>query len=331
MTFENGLLLLAFGGLFGALQVVEFWYQAKITSKLIVRWRLPVIMIFSLVKLCTLWVSDSLQWLVFVYAIELVFLGLVVIFVYTKDVKRIRISEINFEYSISLLKQSTWLIFSGFASVVYLKIDQVMLGQMATYKDVGVYAVASRLSEVWYFFPEAVMASFFSGLLLHRKKGQERYYQHLQKICNWLFMAAILLAVLITMFSGSIIRILYGSSYEESSLVLSIHIWAGCFVFMRSLLSKWLIAENLLRFSFFSHGLGAVVNVVLNFWMISQWSAIGAAIATVVSYAVASYLALFIYKPTRCMALVMTKSILLPLRLVLLIPKYIVTKGNICR
>jgi PST family polysaccharide transporter len=86
---------------------------------------------------------------------------------------------------------------------------------------------------------------------------------------------------------------------------------------MRSLLSKWLLAENLVVFSLTTHGIGAIVNVCLNFWLIPLYQGQGAAIATVISYAFASYLVLFFHRSTWPMAKVMSKSLFLPSRIFL--------------
>ena len=321
LSNPDALLLLSFAGVFTSLQVLEFWYQAKVISKDVVKWRIPVILIFAAAKFYALWLVTSFELLIAIYAFELVVMGAVILILYSEKESKIKLSDIDIPYGFSLLKQSIWLLFSGVASLIYLKIDQIMLGQMTSNVEVGVYAVASRLSEVWYFFPEALMASFFASLLLHRKNKKE-YYLRIQTLCDGLFAFALVLAIFITIFSEQIIHVLYGNGYEKSSVILSIHIWAGCFVFMRALLSKWLIAEDLLRFSLLSHGLGAVVNVVLNYWMIQEWQGVGAALATVISYAIASYFTLFIYKPTREMAYVMTKSIFLPARIMAMAPNY---------
>ena len=115
----------------------------------------------------------------------------------------------------------------------------------------------------------------------------------------------------------AIIRYLYGSQYERAGAILTIHIWAGVFVFMRALFSKWIIMEKLLLFSLVSQGSGAVLNVVLNLLLINRFGGLGAAIATLVSYAGASYLVLFFCPRVWPVARMMTKSILLPARLLL--------------
>ncbi len=114
--------------------------------------------------------------------------------------------------------------------------------------------------------------------------------------------------------AAPLVSALFGAEYAAAAPVLALHIWAGVFIFMRALLSRWLVAEDLLRFSLVTHLAGAVINVVGNLILIPRHGPLGAAIATVVSYAVASWLALFASAATRPMAWKMARALLLPLR-----------------
>ena len=108
---------------------------------------------------------------------------------------------------------------------------------------------------------------------------------------------------------------MFGETYAESVPILVTHVWAGVFVFMRALLSKWLIAEDLLKLSMLSQVLGALVNIILNLKLIPVYGPVGAAYATLISQAVAGYLVLFLHRDLWPMAMVVTRSIFLPIRL----------------
>jgi O-antigen/teichoic acid export membrane protein len=196
-------------------------------------------------------------------------------------------------------------------AAIYLRIDMVMLKHLGSTADVGIYAVAARLSEAWFFVPVAIATSFFPSLLEVRSTSPSEYYRRLQAICDGLFVLGFVVAVVVTLLARPGIRLLYGSAFDDAGPILALHVWGGTFIAMRALLSKWLIVEELYRFSLLSQGLGAVVNVALNFAMIPEYGAIGAAVSTVVSYAVASYFVLFISRRTRLMAWIMTKSMLM--------------------
>ncbi|HBS6199539.1 TPA: polysaccharide biosynthesis C-terminal domain-containing protein, partial [Klebsiella pneumoniae] len=124
-----------------------------------------------------------------------------------------------------------------------------------------------------------------------------------------LFFCALIISIFITIIAHTAINILYGEAYAESATILIIHIWASLFVFMRAVLSKWLVIENMLPFSLVTHISGAIVNIILNLILIPKMGGIGSAIATVISYSISSYFSLFIFKRTRVMGWIMTKAI----------------------
>ena len=77
------------------------------------------------------------------------------------------------------------------------------------------------------------------------------------------------------------------------------YIWAGVFVSLGVVSSKWLITENLERYSLYITLFGAILNIVFNLYLIPIYGIRGAAIATLISYGTASYLSLAIFKKTR--------------------------------
>ena len=312
--YEWAIFLLAIVNVFSAFHVIDFWFQAKVLSKYIALSRFIVVACFAFIKCALVFYGLTID--SFLYAIILEYLLICIAFfiVYYQKNGRFSIFKIDFLYGFKLLKKSFWLILSGVASVIYLKIDQIMLAEMVSTTETGIYAVASRLSEVWYFFATTLVASFFPSLLKLKQMDVNRYQKKLQQLNDVLFICSVLIAIFMYFFGELLIVTLFGEQYFAAGIILIIHIWASIFVYMRALLSKWLIVENLYRFSLLTHGIGAVVNVVLNIYFIPLWGGVGAAVATVISYACAGYLSLFLSSSTRPMAYIMTKSILLPLR-----------------
>ncbi len=312
-----GVLLLSVTNIFVAFHVIDFWFQAKVQSRYVVKMRLACVVLVSCIKLTLVYIDASLSAFIWVAAVEslIVSVGFLVIYFFKQGI--FNLNSINWAYGWQLLQQSKWLILSGIASVIYLKIDQVMLTQMVSAQENGIYAVASRLSEVWYFFPTALVASFFPSLLKTKEVSEVKYQVKLQRLCDYLFFGALFIAIVISLSAEYLVTFLYGKEYMEAGVILTFHIWAGLFVFMRALLSKWLLAENLVFFSLVTHGTGAIINVGLNYYLIPLYQGQGAAIATVVSYAFASYIVLMFHSSTWPMAKIMTKSIFWPVRYIL--------------
>jgi PST family polysaccharide transporter len=309
------LYILAIGSIFNGLNGLELWFQAKVAAGIVAKMRTLVLTLFSVLKVVVVFNTDSVMAMATVFAIEQLVLGLGFLTMYYIDSGKLKISQFDWSYGLALLKQSIWLVLSGVAAVIYLKIDQVMLGQMVGRESVGVYAVAVRVSEVWYFFATAIVISVFPSLLSLRQKDLGKYYSRLQTICDLLLVSALMVAICVTLLAPLVIPVLFGEAYRDSALLLSIHVWAGAFVFMRALVSKWLIAEHLLKFSLISHGLGAVINITANYLLIPSFGGVGAAYATVLSYAVASYLTFWLHPSTIPIAKIMSRSLILPLTL----------------
>lgn len=161
--------------------------------------------------------------------------------------------------------------------------------------------------------PVALMGAVFPALW-QRRTEPAAYERSLQASLDLLFALALVLAVLVQLFGRPLVHWLFGAQFDASVPVLQIHIWAGLFVFMRALLSRWLLAEDLLRFSLLTHLFGAFMNVALNLMLIPRYGATGAAVATVISYGCAGWLALFLSDRTRPMGWRMAKALILPLR-----------------
>ena len=123
-----------------------------------------------------------------------------------------------------------------------------------------------------------------------------------------------MVAVGVSLMAPWLVGLLFGPEFSASAAILAVHVWAGVFIFMRAAFSKWLIAEHLLIFSLVTQGAGALMNIGLNLVMIPVWGGIGAAWATVFSYATASYLALWLFPSTRPAAMMMTRAMTAPVR-----------------
>ena len=106
-----------------------------------------------------------------------------------------------------------------------------------------------------------------------------------------------------------------GEEYTKAGEILAWHIWAGPFVFLGIARGQWLMAENLVWFSFATTSLGTIINLLLNFLLIPNYGGVGAAIATVISYAVASHVACILYPPMFDAAWMLTKALFVPFRL----------------
>ena len=296
-----------------SMQVVEFWFQARMRAQDLAPWRSAIVLAAALGKMFVAFRTQDVIAVAWVFAAEYLALGAMQLMAYARASGGLPRPVADGRWLRWFSRRSPWLLLSGLAEVIYLRIDIVMLERMRGLEDAGVYSVAARLSEIWYAVPVILAASMFPPLW-ERRSDPPAYARGLQAGLDSLVLPALAIALLMQFLALPVIELLYGSELAPAAPVLRIHVWAGVFIFMRALLSKWLIAEDLLRFSLITHLSGAILNVLLNLVLIPRQGPTGAAIATVLSYATASWLALFFSQSTRAMGGMMTKSLLLPLR-----------------
>jgi len=296
-----------------SLQVAEFWFQVQFKAAALVPWRTGVAVLAALLKMVVAVATRDPIPVACVFAIEYLLLGGASLLALRRTGGAWLRPARSPEWVRWFAARSPWLLASGIAEVIYLRIDIVLLERLRGVEEAGIYAVAARLSEVWYMVPVALMGAVFPALW-SRRSDAAAYQRSLQGSLDALFTVALALAVLLQFAGRPLVHLLFGTAFSAATPVLQIHIWAGIFIFMRALLSRWLLAEDLLRFSLVTHVAGAVMNVALNLLLIPVYGAIGAAVATVISYASAGWLALLFSARTRPMGWMMAKSLLLPLR-----------------
>jgi O-antigen/teichoic acid export membrane protein len=234
-------------------------------------------------------------------------MGLVFAYLYNGD--NIFSWKWSFETSKYLLHDSWPLILAGVVISVYMKIDQVMIKEMLGAKEVGLYAAAVKLSEAWYFIPMAIASSLFPAIINAKVYQKEVYYQRLQKLYDLMVWIAIAIALPTTFLSTLVVEFLYGKEYLGSSSVLIIHIWTAVFVFLGVASSKYLLAENFIKKTFYRTFIGALLNIIMNYYLIGIIGIQGAAISTLVSHFFAAYFYDILDKDLRIMFIMKTKSL----------------------
>jgi PST family polysaccharide transporter len=301
--------ILSTGTIFQAFNAIDFYYYAKVQAKYSIISKNIVFLIVTVVKIYLLLNKASLIQFAILGSLEILLSSLFLVISYIKSKELIKQWRVSSDYCMAILKQSWPLILSGFVIMIYMRIDQIMLGNMIGDSDVGIYSAAVKISEIWYFIPIIIANSVYPNLIKIRQSKDlyEKRYLMLFRLMNCI---TIPFALIVTFFSKFIIGFLYGETYSASAPILSIHIWAGVFVFWGVASGGFYIIENIIKLSFKRTLLGAVINVFLNFLLIPLLGCIGAAVSTLLVQFVVSYFSEVFSKKTRNLFILKSKSIL---------------------
>jgi PST family polysaccharide transporter len=282
--------IVATGLIFQAFDTIDSYFQSQVKSKLTVLAKNGAFLVIAALRILLIQ-RKAPVWSFAVAGVAELALGAIGLAIAYNLVGGSLLKwHTSWKLSIALLKQGWPLILSGMAIMIYLRIDTVMLQVMRGDAAAGLYAAATKVSEVWYFIPTAIVSSV-SPAIMRAKTNPLLYYNRLRTLFSAMILASVTIGSGVALASGWIVKHLYSGAYSQAAPVLAVHIWASVFVFMGVAQSPWDISENLLRLSFYRTAAGAVANIALNLVLIPRYSALGAAIATVVSYAISAFLA----------------------------------------
>jgi len=301
--------IVAAGAIFQSFDAIDFWFQSQLQSRYTVYAKNAAFLIIAAGKVALIITGAPLMAFALATLAETALGAFGLVTMYQQSGFRLTLRHGSFARCRKLLHDSYPLMISGISIMVYMKIDQVMLGHMAGNEAVGIYSAATSISEVWYFLPLAIVSSVFPSIVQAKSVSEESYYRRLSALFSLMSGLALVIAIPVTFLSTSAVRLLYGSSYLEAGTVLSVHIWASLFVFLGVAQTPWDITENLTRLAMFRTICGAIINIVLNVILIPRYSALGAAIATLISYAFSSVFLNLLHSKSRAIFFYQLKSL----------------------
>ena len=303
--------IIASGLIFQSFEVVEFYFHSQVLAKIVTVCKVIQLTISTLIKIYLILIEAELIWFVCVIVFDSFSLAISYFIAYKMNKNPHFFQSFNIKIAKDLLKSSWPLIFSGIVVGIYMRIDQIMIKEMLGEYDVGIYSAAVKLSEAFYFIPMLITSSLFPAILNAKKQSDELYNNRLQRLYTFMIWTAIIIALIMTLLSDWVIVLLYGEVFYYAGQILKIHVWSGIFVFLGMASSNWYLTENLQKLNLLNTSIGALLNVILNFTLISAFGVIGAAYSTVVSYAVAAYLMNFVWRDSRKNFYMLNKGFLL--------------------
>ncbi|MEH2123564.1 flippase [Nostoc sp.] len=282
--------ILGIAGVFRASDTIELWFQSQVQSKYTVIAKNTAFLLNTLIKIALILTKAPLLAFALVTLAEFAMSAIGLLIVYQVKGSSLWLWRWSVATAKTLLKESLPLIFSGFAIMIFMRIDQVMLGQMIGDSEVGIYSAAVRVSEIWYFIPGAIVSSVAPAIYAAKEKSEGLYYQRIGQLLSLMTCISLAIALPMSFLSDKIIMVMFGSGYAEAGPILAVHIWTSLFVFMGLATSPWFIAEGLNHVSLGKTLFGAILNIILNLLLIPKYAGLGAAIATIISQAAAAFI-----------------------------------------
>jgi O-antigen/teichoic acid export membrane protein len=293
---------------FQSVDVIDYFFQAKVISKYTVIARSSAFLCSSLLSIFFILYEYSVIYFALSLLVDLLLSALFLLIVYQKNSYVVKQWKFSKKIAINLMKFSWPLALSVFLISIHTRIDQVMIGNMLDVEQVGIYSVAVKLSEAWLFFPAILVSTFMPYFVSLRESDNALYHYRLIQLYSLMFWMSVFVGLVTILFGESIIGFLFGVAYIDAYMALVFNIWNGIFISQAVARGIWMISENLQIYRLYNNIITVVLNITVNLLLIPKYGIAGAAIATLMTQALGTWVVSLFWKPLRPSTLDMIKS-----------------------
>lgn len=270
--------------------VIDYYYQSKIMSGFSARSKIAGLFISSIIKIIMVASGSELIMFGFAFALDQVLICVFLLLTYSNNSKSLRSFKFDFDVLVSLLKSAWPMLVTAVATILYMRVDQIMIMHILGERHVGLYSAAIKIYEGWSIFLFVLCTSFLPVMAKQNKNNPTNYESNIVRLFMIVIWSSIILALLISVYSEIAVHYIFGDLYIESAGALKVLMWASIFTGMGYVTSRHLIVRKLEVKVVYRTVIALSLNVVFNYLLIPKYGIIGAAISTLGCLFVANYL-----------------------------------------
>lgn len=295
--------------LFQILDTFQYWFQAKLQSKYTAIATTIAYCIVSAYRILLLVQGKDVRWFAIANAVDYLAIAGILFVIYRKT------SGPKLSFSLKkgkeLLESSKSFILAGMMVSIYACTDRLMLKHMLDETQVGYYALAVSVSNMWVFVLTAIIDSMYPVIMKLFHEDKEAFLKRNKQLYAIVFYMALAASAAITIFSKLIISLLYGDAYLPAVGPLRIVVWYTAFSYLGVARNAWIVSEHMQKYLKYIYVGSACINVILNLFMIPVMGTCGAALASLITQISTVLILPYFIKDLRPNAKMMTEAILL--------------------
>lgn len=170
---------------------------------------------------------------------------------------------------------------AAFSALIYTKIDSVMLAQYLGAKSVGIYSSATPFVQgLIGLLNVPFIVAVFPALSRLSVLDKDRLIAGIKKSLLIIALWSIPASILVSLSAFYIIPLIFGSKYNQAIPILQVLIFFVPFASLSALLYKVLIIFNKQYIYLLISIIGALVNIILNLYLIPKYAIYGAVYAS---------------------------------------------------
>ena len=278
-----------------AIEIVQYWFQAKLASKYVSITSFVAYTIVSGYKIFLLVTEKSIYWFAVSNALDYAIIGLVLLIIYRK----LSGTRLSFSTALakSMLTKSRYYIVSNMMITIFAQTDRIMLKLMIDDAAAGYYSAAVSCAGISGFVFSAIIDSMRPLIFESKKEDDVAFEKNVSLLYCIVIYLSIAQSVFVTLFALPIVNILYGSAYQKTIGILRVLVWYTTFSYMGAIRNIWILAENKQKYLWIINLSGALTNVLLNAILIPLLGGVGAALASLITQAYTNVIIGFLINP----------------------------------
>ena len=294
---------------FQIFETFQYWFQSRLESKVTAVLTLLAFTLTAVYKAVLLALKKSVAFFACANALDYLLLGIFLFIAYRKhDGAKLRFSR---SYGRELLKKSRYFILPALMICVYNQTDKMMLKQMLSDAEVGYYATAVSLCNVWCFVLAAIIDSLTPSIYEANRANALSFRRRNRQLYAIVFYLSVAVSAVYTLLASPVIRVLYGAAYLPAAAPLRIITWYTAFSYLGVARNIWIVCKDCQKYLIWVYLLAALANVGLNLLLIPQMGSSGAALASLAAQIITVFVAPLFIKPLRENTRMMLDAIML--------------------
>ncbi len=278
-----------------AIEMIHYWYQAKLASKYTSIVSLIAYLIVSAYKIYLLIFQKDVSWFAISNALDSLLIGLSLWIIYRKN--QSSFFSFSMQVAKSLLHKGKYYIISNMMITIFVVIANIMLKLMIDEAETGFYAAAFNCMGMTSFVFAAIIDSMRPIIFEKKQLNEIDFETNVSRLYSIIIYLSLAQSIVFTIGASLIINFLYGEAYQNSIVVLQVLIWQTTFSYIGSVRNIWILANDKQKYLWLINLLGALANIVLNLIFIPNFGALGAAIATLVTQIFTNVILGYIIRP----------------------------------
>ena len=312
---EIGLIaIVAVGLLSQPLDVIDHWFQTRLQSRQAAVVRIGASLLAGSCKIALAWHRAALPALAWMSVAEAALVAAGLFAAYRGQGFRPAGWRIDRKEIRSLFRDSAPMAATTLLVLLFMKLDQIMLAGIVGFRELGVYAAAVRLVDLWNFIPLAVMPSLYPTVVALRQQDEVRYERFLRRLLAAFYLLS-LAVVLVNVLAGKfLLGLLFGAEYVAAAPGLGLPSVATVVHYSSPIRAQWILVERKVIYHLWSAGIGVAGLAALGAALIPRFGFVGTAAAASFGYAATAYGTSLLFRELRPFGRLQTRTFLFRFR-----------------